>query len=114
MKITFVIFLILCLSNIATAQDYTFTNMPDIFPGTKKLTWEGDLSVRMLDGAHQFIEKKIDNSISQRSKFWKRDFSSKEAYERSVEANRKRFMKYIGVVDKNRPLVSYNVGFPEK
>jgi dienelactone hydrolase len=87
--------------------------MPDVFPGTKKLTWEGDLSVKMLDGAHQFVEKKIDNSITQRSKFWKRDFSSKEAYERSVESNRKRFMKYIGVIDKNIPLVSYNVGFPE-
>jgi hypothetical protein len=88
--------------------------MPDVFPGSKPLTWEGDLSVKMLDGAHQFIEKKIDNSIASRAKYWKRDMSSGDAYEKSVEPNRKRFMKYIGVVDKNEPLVSYNVGFPEK
>jgi dienelactone hydrolase len=87
--------------------------MPDVFPGSKQLTWEGDLSVKMLDGAHLFIEKKIGNSIAQRAKFWKRDISSKDAYERSVEPNRQRFMKYVGVVDKNTPLVSYNVGFPE-
>src|SRR6476620_6513570 len=109
-----ILFLIFSISNALIAQDYPFSNMPDVFPGSKKLTWEGDLSVKMLDGAHQFIEKKIDNSIAQRSKLWNRDLSSKDAYEHSVEPNRARFMKYIGVVDKNIPLVSYDVRFPEK
>ena len=114
MKLIVPLLLIFCLSNTSIAQEYPYANMPDIFPGTKKLSWEGDLSAKMLDGAHQFIEKQIDNSITQRSKLWKRDVSSKEAYERSVEPNRQRFMKYIGVVNKNAPLVSYNVGLPEK
>jgi dienelactone hydrolase len=113
MNSSVILFFTFFLSNILIAQEYPFQNMPDVFPGSKKLTWEGDLSVKMLDGAHQFIEKKIDNSIAQRSKLWKRDLSSKDAYEHSVEPNRTRFMKYIGVVDKNIPLVSYDVGFPE-
>src|SRR5690242_19484547 len=112
MRAVTIFFLFMC--NIAIAQESPYANMPDIFPGTKKLTWEGDLSVKMLDGAHQFIEKKIDNSINQRARYWKRDLSNKYAYERSVEPNRQRFMKYIGVVDKDIPLVSYDVGFPEK
>ena len=115
MKFNVVLVFAVCVYNISIAQQSSpYANMPDVFPGSGKLTWEGDLSVRMLDGAHRLIEKKIDNSVSQRSKLWKRDFSSKDAYETSVEPNRQRFMKYIGVVDKKIPLVSYNVGLPEK
>ena len=114
MRLKFILFFIFCLNNVLSAQEFPYSKMPDVFPGSKLLTWEGDLSVKMLDGAHLFIEKKIDNSIASRAKYWKRDMSSGDVYEKSVEPNRKRFMKYIGVVDKNEPLVSYNVGFPEK
>ena len=119
MKHNLIILIVTCLAgaNLFAQNDsseYPYRKMPDLFPSSKPLTWDGDLSVRMLDGAHKFIEKKIDNSITERSKHWKRDLSSRDAYERSVEPNRKRFMKYIGVVDKSVPLVSYNVGFPEK
>jgi dienelactone hydrolase len=69
-------------------------------PGTQALSWEGDLSERMMDGAHRFVERKIDDSIESRQKYWKRDFSSRQAYEASVEPNRQRFMKSIGVVDR--------------
>jgi len=54
----------------------------------------------MMDGAHRFVERKIDDSIESRPKYWKRDFSSRQAYEASVEPNRQRFMKSIGVVDR--------------
>jgi dienelactone hydrolase len=73
-------------------------------PGTEPLTWQGDLSERMMDGAHRFVEQKIDESIQSRQKYWKRDFASRQAYERSVEANRQRFMKSIGVVDPRMPV----------
>jgi dienelactone hydrolase len=96
------------------STEYPYEKMPDVYPGSKPLTLTGDLSVKMLDGAHKFIERKIDESVSSRARYWKRDLTSPEAYQKSVEPNRKRFMKYIGVVDKSVPLVSYNVGFPEK
>ena len=119
MKHNLITLFIACLvASASIAQQdttlYPYSKMPDVFPGSKVLTLDGDLSVRMLDGAHRFIEKKIEQSATERTKLWKRDVSSAEAYERSIEPNRKRFMKYIGVVDKSLPLVSFNVGFPEK
>ena len=67
--------------------------------GTKPLDWEGDLSVKMMDGAHRFVERKIRESAVSRQKHWKRDLSSSRAYEESVEPNRRRFREITGVVD---------------
>src|SRR5215472_17235354 len=54
-------------------------------PGNAPLTWTGDLSVRMMDGAHRYAERKISESVEVRQKHWKRDLSSPAAYEKSVE-----------------------------
>jgi dienelactone hydrolase len=94
--------------------NFPYKNMPEVFPGTKLLTYHGDISSKMLDGAHKFIEQKILESVSSRSKFLNRNFTSQQAYELSVEPNRKRFMKYIGVEDKSVPVVNYNVGLPDE
>ena len=42
--------------------DLPFKNMPEVLPGTRLLTQGGDLSAKMLDGAHKFIEEKINQS----------------------------------------------------
>src|SRR6476620_10679481 len=73
--------------------NFPYKNMPEVFPGTKLLAYKGDLSVQMLDGAHKFIEQKIDESINNRSKLWDRNFNSRQAYELYVEPNRQRLMK---------------------
>ncbi len=78
---------------------------PETLPNTKPLTWEGDLSEKMLDGVHAYIERKIDESLITRQKFWHRDLSSKETYEKSIMPNRARFIKYIGAVDPRVPPV---------
>jgi hypothetical protein len=72
---------------------------PSALPGTRELTWEGDLSERMMDGAHQFVERKIAESTALRKRHWNRDFSSREAYEKSVGPNRVRFAHKIGLAD---------------
>jgi len=72
-------------------------------PGTSLLTWTGDLSVKMMDGAHRYAERKISESVETRQRHWNRDFSSSAAYEKSVESNRKRFAQKIGVVDARMP-----------
>jgi dienelactone hydrolase len=74
-----------------------------VLPGTQPLDWQGDLSERMMDGAHRFVERKISESRQTRQRHWKRDFSSRQAYEASVEPNRQRFKKIIGVVDSRLP-----------
>lgn len=91
-----------------------YQNLPDVMPGTKPLAAEKDRSIKILDNAHLFIERKIEQSQAQRSQYWKRDFSSRDAYERSVEPNRQRFMKAIGLEDKSKPLFSYKLQFREQ
>src|SRR5438477_3561675 len=74
-------------------------------PGTKSIDWpEADLSGRLMDGAHKFIERKISEAPAKRSQYWKRDFSSPDAYTRSVEPNRERFRTIIGAVDSRPPI----------
>jgi dienelactone hydrolase len=98
------------------SRDTTFpyNHLPETFPGTKSLSPSSDRSQKMLDGAHLLIEEEIERSISGRTKFWSRDFSSEKAYQLSVEPNRNRFMKYIGMEDKMAPVKNYNIGFPDK
>lgn len=68
-------------------------------PPTAPLTWEEDISSRMMDGAHRFVEWKIDESVQKRQRFWQRDFCSQEAYNLSVEPNRQHLREIIGVVE---------------
>lgn len=75
-----------------------------VLPGTKALGWdEADLSTRLMDGAHQFIERKIAEAPGKRAAFWNRDFSSVEAYTMSVQANRERLREITGAVDARLP-----------
>jgi len=71
--------------------------------GTKPFSAEGDLSAQMVAGADRFLMREIERSIEERSKLWKRDFSSREAYEKSIQSNRERFRKAIGAVDRRLP-----------
>ena len=79
-------------------------------PGTEPLDWQEDLSDKMLDGAHRFIERKIDESVARRGRHWHRDQASREAYEKSIGPNRARFMGYIGAVDPRVPIVMERFG----
>ena len=69
-----------------------------------------ELSEELLAAAHAFIERKIDESVDRRARHWKRDPSSPEAYAKSVEPNRQRLMKCIGVVDPRLPVVMERFG----
>lgn len=86
---------------------------PALLPDSQPLTWDGELADRMMDGLHRFIERKIDKAVQSREQFWKRDTSSREAYGRSVTANRERLKTLIGLVDARVPValeVLSNVG----
>src|SRR5437867_7514415 len=77
----------------------------EVLPQTKPLDWEeSDLSSRLMDGAHRFIERKIAESVTKRSQFWARDFSSPAAYASSIQTNRGRFQMIIGAVDPRLPV----------
>ena len=68
-------------------------------PGTKPLTMTGDIASELVAGADRFLLKQIEESAAKREKYWKRDFSSAEAYQASVEPNRKRLAHILGVRD---------------
>ncbi len=81
---------------------------PATLPGTEPLTWEGDLSARMVDGIDRFLMRRLERSVQRRQQHWSREFSSAEAYQRSVEPNRRHFREIIGVVEeRQRPRVEY-------
>src|SRR3954447_7500430 len=71
--------------------------------GTQPLTMEGDIAAKMVAGIDKFLLREIDLSVERRQKFWKRDFSSSEAYNKSIEPNRQRLKKILGVVDERVP-----------
>ena len=91
---------------VSTEHEETKSTLPNTSP----LTEEGDLSQAMLDGLHRFAERKIDESVAARAKLWKRDTSSPEAYEKSIQANRESFRRIIGVVDSRVPVTMERFG----
>ena len=68
-------------------------------PGTKPLTMTGDIASDLVAGADRFLLKQIDAAAGSRERYWKRDLSSVQAYEASVEPNRRRLAHILGVRD---------------
>ncbi|PYJ02299.1 MAG: hypothetical protein DME25_16240, partial [Verrucomicrobia bacterium] len=68
-------------------------------PGTQPMTLQGDASAQMVAGIDKFLMREIERSVGERQKLWHRDFSSIEAYEKSVQPNRERLRKIIGAVE---------------
>ncbi len=66
-------------------------------PGTKPLTMTGDIASELVAGVNRFLLKQIDASTAKRAAYWKRDFTSSQAYQASVEPNRKRLAHILGV-----------------
>ncbi len=69
-------------------------------PGTKLLKEKTDFAEKMVDGIDKYLLRKIAAAKTERQQYWKRDFSSARAYNKSVEPNRERLKRWIGVKDK--------------
>ena len=88
--------LLLLLSSALRAEEVaTGTQLP----GTKPLEIEGDLSDLMIAGIDRFLLQELDSSIALRPNLWNRDTSSAASYVRSVEPNRQRLARIIGLRD---------------
>ena len=75
-------------------------------PGTAPLTLEGDFAARMVDDIRAFLLRQTGDSVSARAGYWKRDYNTHAAYEKSVSPNRERLRKIIGAVDQRTPFTS--------
>ena len=72
-------------------------------PGTEPLTLSGDIADAMVAGADRFLLEQIAGSTAGRARYWNRDFRSADAYNASVEPNRKRLAHILGVRDARVP-----------
>jgi dienelactone hydrolase len=75
----------------------------DVLPRTERLTLEGDIASQLVEGVDRFLLSETEKSVERRARRWKRDFSSGESYQQSVEPNRRRLAAIIGAVDERVP-----------
>ena len=71
--------------------------------GTQPLTEQADLAAKMVAGIDRYLLRATDASAADRERRWQRDYSSPEAYEKSVAPNREHFAKIIGAVEVRVP-----------
>ena len=71
-------------------------------PNTKPLEDKDDLAMKMVAGIDKYLMRELAASVEKRKQHWKPDFSSPEAYAKSVEPNRQRLKKILGMVDERK------------
>ena len=76
--------------------------------GTTLLTMEGDLAAQMVETLDGYVTDAVASSPEKREALWNRDYSSHDAYVKSVEPNRERFRKQIGCLDERLPIEELN------
>ena len=85
----------------------------DLLTGAGRLEMQGDLAAKMVSGIDAFLTRELAASTGRRAGFWQQDFASPPAYARSVQKNRERFHKIIGLVDpRTAPAALELVGAP--
>lgn len=68
-------------------------------PGTQPLIIDRPLDEVMVEGIDRFALRELAESVAKREQYWNRDYSNREAYEKSIAPNRERFKTIIGAVD---------------
>ena len=61
-------------------------------------------SIALVAGIDRFVMRDIAESVKKREDLWQRDFSSPEAYDKSVEPNRAHLRKILGVLEEDKRL----------
>src|SRR3954471_22259047 len=74
----------------------------DPLPGTQPLDDKADLTTKMVAGIDAYLTRELAASPEKRKQHWKPDYSSPEAYTKSVEPNRQRLKKILGMVDERK------------
>jgi dienelactone hydrolase len=79
------------------------TSAAEPLPNTKPLTEEGNLSAKMVQGMHAYLDREIAASAKTRDGLWKLDKSTPEAYAKSIAPHRESLKKMLGLVDASVP-----------
>ncbi|MFM1941504.1 MAG: hypothetical protein RI897_486 [Verrucomicrobiota bacterium] len=106
----------------AVAQPAELPSIPEATPpkietltGTVPLEETADLSTKMIEGIDAFLTQITAESVPDRARLWKRDFSSRNAYEQSVNPNRDHLRRILGIVDDRipNPTLQYTTAGPQ-
>lgn len=76
---------------------------PDVLPDTKPLTMKGDIAEQLVAGVDKFLLRETEAAAKKRESFYKRDFSSAEKFNASLEPNRRRLAHILGMRDAKMP-----------
>jgi cephalosporin-C deacetylase-like acetyl esterase len=68
-------------------------------PSTKPLDDKDDLAAKMVAGIDAYLTRELAAAPEKRKQFWKPDYTTPTAYVKSVEPNRQRLKKLLGMVD---------------
>jgi hypothetical protein len=71
-------------------------------PNTRPLDEKDDPAMKMVAGIDKYLTRALAASVEKRKQHWKPDYSSPEAYAKSVEPNRQRLKKILGMVDERK------------
>lgn len=72
---------------------------PQSLPGTEPFAATGDQASRMVEGIRHYLAQETAASIEKRRQKWQPNFTSSEAYEKSIAPNRERLRYAIGALD---------------
>ena len=99
---------------IILAMFVPITVSAQALPGTKLLEGKDDFAKVMVDGIHRYLDKQTVVAEKNRSQFWKPDFASVQAFDQSVQPNRQRLRKIIGVIDERVPVTMTKIATVEQ
>jgi dienelactone hydrolase len=94
---TMAIFTTCALVMVCSAK--TVAQPPSRIAGTELLRLEGDIASHLVAGVDRFLLGELAKSVERRKRHWGYEFSSATAYRASVEPNRRRLARIIGVRD---------------
>ena len=75
----------------------------DMLPGSRLMTMQGDRSEQMVAGIGRYLDQATADSIATRDANWHPDYAGRAVYDQSLEANRRRLAKMIGLIDARAP-----------
>ena len=78
-------------------------------PGTSPFLFNGDPALEMVEGIHRYLDRETEKGAAERERYWNRNYSSPQAYERSIEPNRERLRRMLGVVDQRVSAPSFEL-----
>jgi dienelactone hydrolase len=103
-----------CFATLCILLGFALFSPAESLPGTQPLTRGGDLAAQMVAGIDQYLMRATAASVDRRKSHWSPDYSSVDAYRKSILPNRQRLKKILGVVDTRLPPRLEYVGGPDE